>query len=78
MRASAKLLGLLWSDPESWFQGEAGADGLDETEIQRLIQARAAARASKDFAEADRVRDSLKDMGVVLEDGAGGTTWKRA
>jgi cysteinyl-tRNA synthetase len=76
MRASAKLLGLLWSDPEAWFQGGTGAGDLDEAEIQRLIEARAAARASKDFAEADRVRDALKDMGVVLEDGAGGTTWK--
>ena len=64
--------------PEAWFQGEVGAYGLDEAEIQRLIKARAAARASKDFAAADRVRDTLIDMGVMLEDGVGGTTWKRA
>ena len=77
MRTSAKLLGLLWSDPEIWFQSGVAGDDLDETEIERLIEARAAARAAKDFAEADRVRDELKDMGVVLEDGVGGTTWKR-
>lgn len=78
MFSSAKLLGLLWSDPEAWFQGEVGADGLDEAEIQRLIEARAVARDSKDFAAADRVRDTLLDMGVMLEDGVCGTTWKRA
>ena len=77
MLASAKLLGLLWSDPEAWFQGGSIGDDLDEGVIQRLIEARTSARASKDFAEADRVRDQLKAMGVVLEDGAGGTTWKR-
>jgi cysteinyl-tRNA synthetase len=76
LRASAKLLGLLWSDPEAWFQG-GGDDEVDEAEIGRLIEARATARAAKDFAEADRIRDVLKDMGIVLEDGAGGTSWKR-
>ncbi len=73
---SAKLLGLLWSDPEEWFQG-GGDDTVDEAEIQGLIEARSAARAARDFAEADRVRDVLKNMGIVLEDGPGGTTWKR-
>jgi cysteinyl-tRNA synthetase len=75
--ASAKLLGLLWSAPEAWFQGGAGGEDVDEASIKRLIEARAAARAAKDFAEADRVRDSLKEMGIVLEDGASGTSWKR-
>jgi len=77
MLTSAKLLGLLWSDPEVWFRGGAGVDDLDEVKIQHLIEARTTARTSKDFAEADRVRDTLKAMGVVLEDGAGGTMWKR-
>ncbi len=73
--ASAKLLGLLWSDPEAWFQGSG--DEVDGAGIEAMIEARAAARAARDFAEADRIRDALKDMGIVLEDGAGGTTWKR-
>jgi cysteinyl-tRNA synthetase len=75
--ASAKLLGLLWSAPEAWFQGGAGGEDVDEASIKQLIEARAAARAAQDIAEADRVRDSLKEMGIVLEDGASGTSWKR-
>lgn len=70
-----RLLGLLGSDPETWFQGDAGDD--DAAEIERLIVARADARKARDFAKADQVRDQLDAMGVVLEDGAGGTTWRR-
>ena len=51
---------------------------LDETEIAGMIQRRLQARKAKNFAEADRIRDELKSQGVVLEDTAGGTTWKRA
>ena len=76
--AGGHLLGLLEDDPESWFQGpKEGADD-EAAEIEALIQARADARKSKDFAEADRIRDELQARGILLEDGAGGTTWKRA
>lgn len=77
---SAALMGLLSEDPEAWFAGggSAGAgDGPDAAEIERLIEARNDARASKDFAEADRIRDELAAQGITLEDGAGGTKWRR-
>jgi cysteinyl-tRNA synthetase len=50
---------------------------LDEAQIAERIAARAAAKARRDYPEADRIRQDLLRQGVVLEDGAGGTTWRR-
>ena len=69
------MLGLLQQDPEDWFK--QGSGDIDETEIELLIQKRVEARATKDFAESDRIRDELAAAGIVLEDGPDGTTWKR-
>jgi len=49
---------------------------LDEAKIQALVDARARARASKNFAESDRIRDELAAIGVVLKDSKDGTTWE--
>jgi len=80
MREAGGVLGLLQEDPERWFKGDGGGDdgeGLGDAEIEAMIAARNGARVAKDWAEADRIRDQLAGQGIVLEDGAGGTTWKR-
>ena len=69
------VIGILQSDPEVFFQ--AGGD-IDAKQIESLIIARQAARQSKNWAEADRIRDELASLSVVIEDGPEGTTWKRA
>ncbi len=78
LRELGEVLGLLQDNPDAFMQGSAGATGLSDAEIQGLIDARRAARVAKDWAESDRLRDVLKDQGVILEDGAQGTTWRRA
>jgi len=77
LKILGEILGLLQSDPEQFLKGESGDDGLSDTEIEQLIEARAAARANKDWAESDRIRDLFAEQGIVLEDGASGTTWRR-
>lgn len=71
--ANAYMLGLLYNDAESWFKG---ADD-DNSEIETLIAKRAEAKKNKDWVTADAIRNELKEKGIVLEDGAQGTTWKR-
>jgi cysteinyl-tRNA synthetase len=73
LKALGGLLGLLQAQPQSFLQ--AGA-ALDDAAIQAFIQARADAKAAKNFAEADRIRKHLSEQGIELKDSAAGTTWE--
>jgi cysteinyl-tRNA synthetase len=69
------VLGLLQDDPKTFFQ--FGATLLDE-EIDQQIALRNRARDEKDFQTADKIRDSLLEQGIILDDGSEGTTWKKS
>ena len=78
LRVSAAALGLLQQSPSDWFASRKVETALSETEIETLIEARQAARARRDFAAADRIRDDLAGRGIVLKDGPEGTSWEIA
>jgi cysteinyl-tRNA synthetase len=77
LRKLAGILGIVQRQPEDYLKAGAPADGLSNEAIEQLIQQRLAARAAKNWAESDRIRDELKAQGVILEDGKGATTWRR-
>ncbi len=72
LEASGALLGILQQSPGAWFRGGMDAD------VEAAIEERLAARRARDFARADAIRAELGARGVVLEDSAAGTTWRRA
>lgn len=75
---AAGLLGLLWQNPESWFKSGIANGGLDAASIEAKIAERVAAKKNKDYALADKIRNELKEQGIILEDTPSGTTWKKA
>ena len=76
MYAAGDLMGLMQSDPEDWFAGQ-GEGGLSAEHIEAMLEKRRTARAEKDFATADGIRDELARAGIQIEDGPEGTTWRR-
>ncbi len=76
LKELAAVLGLLYQDPEAFLQGDANNDEV--AEIEALIKQRDEAKAEKNWAVADEVRDKLKAMNIVLEDTPNGTTWRKA
>ena len=79
LRAMGEILGVLQQDPDAYMKKSAGSKNLSDQEIEMLLNSRGAARAAKDFAESDRIRNLLTAAGVVLEDKPGGSTeWRRA
>lgn len=76
LKGLANILGLLAADPEQFLQAGATAED-DGVDIDALIVARNTARENKDWAEADRIRDALDAMGIVVEDKDGKTIWRR-
>jgi cysteinyl-tRNA synthetase len=94
LKALGSVIGILQSNPTSFLQGDIrftnirGSLGVyatveakkvyEKESVEHLIEARTAAKKSKNFTEADRIRDDLKAAGIILEDGPQGTTWRRA
>jgi cysteinyl-tRNA synthetase len=77
LKALGGVLGLLQRDPQEFLQA-APEGGMSNEEIETKVVVRTAAKKAKNFAESDRLRDELKAAGIVLEDSAQGTTWRRA
>ncbi len=78
LRKLGGILGILQDDPEDFLKGGVGGeDNLSDAEIDDLVEQRITARKEKNWGEADRIRDHLKAMNILLEDGPEGTSWRR-
>ncbi|MDE0510463.1 MAG: cysteine--tRNA ligase [Gammaproteobacteria bacterium] len=70
------VLGVMQMAPGEFLHAAAGDGDISPEDINRLIEERAQAKAAKDYAEADQIRERLTEQGIILEDGPGGTTWR--
>jgi cysteinyl-tRNA synthetase len=78
VRAMGEVLGIVHQDPEAFLKRSARKNSLSDGEIEGLLAERRAARSAKNFGESDRIRDLLSAAGIVVEDKAGATQWRRA
>ena len=80
LKALAGTIGLLQGEPKAYLQAgyQQAGGSLDDSAVQRLIAQRIAAKAAKNFAEADRIRNELLLQGIALKDSSTGTTWAAA
>jgi cysteinyl-tRNA synthetase len=79
LRAMGAVLGVLQQDPDSYLKRSVGEQSMSDGDVEDLLAARRAARAAKNFAESDRIREQLTGAGILLEDKPGGATqWRRA
>lgn len=72
----ANIMGVLFEDPETYLLSNIAVDEADVKKVEALLAERITVRAEKNWARADEIRDTLQAMGVVIEDGAQGTTWR--
>jgi cysteinyl-tRNA synthetase len=77
LASAGQLMGFFSMRPQDWFKGAAG-DGPSAEKIDALLLERAEARAAKDFAKSDQIRDDLAAQGVTIEDGPDGAAWRRS
>ena len=77
LKQLAEVLSLLQQDPEEFLKSGAGQNDVSDQEIDQLIEQRLQARTDKNWALADEIRDKLNELNIELEDGAGGTSWRR-
>ncbi|MGK3114613.1 cysteine--tRNA ligase [Candidatus Pantoea formicae] len=77
LRQLANVLGILQQDPEQFLQSSAQGNDDEVAEIEHWVKARSDARAAKDWAQADVARDKLNELGVIVEDGPQGSSWRR-
>jgi cysteinyl-tRNA synthetase len=80
LRSLGATLGILQQSPQAFLQNASGqaSGALDAAAIDALIAERAQAKAAREFARADQIRQALADQGVQLKDGPAGTSWTRA
>ena len=74
LRKLCGVLGILFTDIEEYFKQ---VKGVNTDEVEKLIVERIQAKKDKNYSQADAIRNSLLEQGIVLEDNATGTTWKK-